>query len=67
MGKLGLKMQYIGYIKFTFLLTIIALLFILYLVFQANKQKELNKKEKCILFMGVPTLLTLSSIAFLTI
>lgn len=60
-------MQYIGYIKFTFLLTTIVLLFILYLVFKANKQKELNKKEKYILFIGVPTLLVLSLIALIII
>lgn len=60
-------MQYIGYIKFTFLLTSIALLFMLYLVFKANKQKELNKKEKYILFIGVPTLLVLSLIALIII
>lgn len=60
-------MQYIGYIKFTFLLTTIAMLFILYLVFKANKQKELNKKEKYILFIGVPMLLVLSLIALIII
>ena len=60
-------MQYIGYIKFTFLLTTIALLFILYLVFKANKRKELNKKEKYILFIGVTTLLILSLIALIVI
>ena len=60
-------MQYIGYIKFTFLLTTIALLFILYLTFKANKQKELNKKEKYIVFIGVTTLLVLSLIALITV